>query len=68
MKIQRGFKHVRKMAMEKAKYIAQCDSCRSFYADSPNEDDYCHNPNVTDYDMVYEENGRVYCGYWNQEE
>ena len=39
-------------------FIASCESCY-FY----NADQECTNPNVTEFDMVYEKN-RTFCTFW----
>jgi hypothetical protein len=61
--ITRGFDGVIKNSASKRRFIATCDSCKFFYSERGAEDEFCHNGNVTDYDMVYTED-RTYCGYW----
>lgn len=63
MKLQRGFKHVRKKAMERGAFIADCNSC--WYKNKHGE---CTNHNATIFDAVETNDGRHYCTWWSMEE
>ena len=58
---RRGFNAFRKQVRDKsmmARNVANCKSCKYL-----NSDDVCTNSNVTQYDLVEEEN-RTFCNYW----
>ena len=59
----KGFKDVRKHIGENKGTIRAVRSCNS--CEHLKEDELCHNPNVTSFDMtVEEESGKKYCSYW----
>lgn len=58
-KVSKGYKQLRRMMQEKAKYVADCKSCRYYYG----EPEECNNTSVTQYDMC-EDGGRLYCIFW----
>jgi hypothetical protein len=58
---KRGFNSFRKQVRDKSnmgRQIANCQSCQFL-----NRNDECNNPNVTEYDMVREEN-KTYCTFF----
>jgi hypothetical protein len=65
--MKRGFDGIRKRAAEIGNYIADCNLCTSYYSDKIGEPEYCHNKNVTKFDIVNTEGGRTYCTLWKPE-
>jgi hypothetical protein len=58
---KRGFNQFRKQVRDKkgtARQVANCLSCK-FYT----KEEECNNPNVTEFDMVYEDH-RTFCTFW----
>ena len=64
MSFERGFNVSRKKAKKGIKYLRSCFNCNYFYKAVGDEDEVCQNPNVSEYDLVVD-NNRVYCTYWS---
>jgi hypothetical protein len=62
-KLKRGFTPLRKVMSDKGKFVASCDSCKFFFRED-GEEEYCHNPNVTKFDMQ-EVGNRIFCTFWS---
>lgn len=65
MKFNRGYKECRERVMKSAKFTRSCFNCDYFYKGVGDTEEVCQNSNVTQFDLVMEENN-VYCCYWKQ--
>ena len=61
---KQGFGQLRKILSEKGRYVADCNSCKFFYKDNEGEEEYCHNSNVTKFDMQ-NVGERIFCTFWS---
>lgn len=63
-KLKRGFSPLHAFMSSKGKYVASCSSCKYFFKVPKELEEYCHNPNVTEFDMQ-RVGERVFCTFWN---
>lgn len=59
---ERGYNKVREVVERNAMYVKSCFNCN--YLVEEDGEDVCSNDNVLEYDLIVEENGRIYCHYW----
>lgn len=59
----RGYKEVHERAEKSAKLIRSCFNCEYFYQVRSDEGEVCQNPNVLEYDMIFEKNN-ICCTQW----
>lgn len=59
----RGYKPVRDKLKKSPRYIQSCFNCKHYYQAIGDKEEMCQNPNVVEYDMVYEK-GLIYCLRW----
>jgi|AntRauTorckE6833_2_1112554.scaffolds.fasta_scaffold00366_23 hypothetical protein len=44
-------------------YVRSCENCDFYYQSEEDDEELCQNPQVLEYDMIFDEN-RVYCLRW----
>lgn len=65
--LKKGFKPLRAKLEDSPgamKAIRDCSNCQAFFSIRSAKEEICNDTNVTEYDMTYEENGRIYCTFW----
>lgn len=65
MKFEKGFDKSRKRARKGLKYIRSCFNCDYYYKAVGDKEEVCQNPNVSEYDLVVD-NNNISCTYWAQ--
>ena len=65
MKFNRGYKESREKVVKSAKFTRSCFNCDFFYKLMSDSEEVCQNPNVTQFDLVVD-NNNAYCCYWKQ--
>lgn len=67
MNFSKGYKDSREKVKRSAKFTRSCFNCDYFYKTMSDKEEVCQNPNVTQFDLVTEENN-IFCCYWRQSE
>lgn len=67
MNFSKGYKDSREKVKRSAKFTRSCFNCDYFYKTISDKEEVCQNPNVTQFDLVTEENN-IFCCYWRQSE
>lgn len=67
MNFSKGYKDSREKVKRSAKFTRSCFNCDYFYKTMSDKEEVCQNPNVTQFDLVTEENN-IFCCYWIQSE
>ena len=67
MNFSKGYKDSREKIKRSAKFTRSCFNCDYFYKTMSDKEEVCQNPNVTQFDLVTEENN-IFCCYWRQSE
>lgn len=61
--LTRGYKPIRDKIKKNSRYVRSCFNCLHYYQAVGDKEEVCQNPNVVEYDMVYEKN-LVFCLHW----
>jgi hypothetical protein len=64
-KFTRGYKESREKVLKSAKFTRSCFNCDYYYKTMSDKEEVCQNSNVTQFDLVTEENN-IFCCYWRQ--
>lgn len=67
MKFNRGYKESREKVKKSAKFTRSCFNCDFYFKTMSDKEEVCQNLNVTQFDLVTDENN-IYCCYWRQSE
>ena len=59
----RGYSEVKEKAKNKSRYVMSCNNCDYLY-DDKNGEEVCNNPDVLSFDIIVDDDGRVYCHHW----
>ncbi|MBO8161080.1 MAG: hypothetical protein H0Z24_05540 [Thermosipho sp. (in: Bacteria)] len=58
-----GWKFVREKVNNNPQFFRNCNNCRYYYQLEGEDEEYCQNEKVLEYDIIVE-NDRTYCLYW----
>lgn len=65
MQFSRGYSDSRNKVKKAVKFMRSCFNCDFFYKTMSDKEEVCQNPNVTQFDLVVEDNN-AYCCFWKQ--
>lgn len=66
MKFSKGYGESREKVKKAVKFMRSCFNCEYYYKTISDKEEVCQNSNVTQFDLVVEDNNNAYCCYWKQ--